>query len=520
MTVEDSASEVVATLTLDGHDSTIDPYYISPSDGANNEDVVKDYTFTWKITGCSTGRYTVEENGEALNGYNVSTSGEGTVDVSESTWIFSSNVGLITDNASSNITLGTQSIVAASLKGKQYLIWTSMSLSSAQKEEVIRWLNFDEDGDLTTFRTGANSVTLENSHFYSGDGLKDGITFSGSTIKFVPSADGSQTGTLTFGDKDVWQHVLSGDYTWKEQKNGDIDVTNTYSKQYTIKVDKSWAYPEGFNPDSTTTEHSGVMVALYDGKTIAKDANGEELVKTTNGGTCTFTNLLKNTYTVREVVKSGDHYIPIKSGGYVKLDEGDKVNNVTGNIYSVLYDEKTTGLPEGVDKYYTVTNTLVLGSVEITKTDAENNPLAGAEFTITGPNDYSSVLTTALEDKDGKKVATVKFTNLLPGEYTITETKSPAGHSLLANPIKIKIGAGEHELNSNGTLNQDEGYNAVASSTGKNSTYYYNWGATVINNKGFTLPSTGGMGTYLFTIGGIVIMAGAAFALIAMKKRA
>ena len=42
----------------------------------------------------------------------------------------------------------------------------------------------------------------------------------------------------------------------------------------------------------------------------------------------------------------------------------------------------------------------------------------------------------------------------------------------------------------------------------------------VRNNKGFSLPSTGGAGTYLFTIGGIVIMAGAAFALIAMKKRA
>ena len=43
---------------------------------------------------------------------------------------------------------------------------------------------------------------------------------------------------------------------------------------------------------------------------------------------------------------------------------------------------------------------------------------------------------------------------------------------------------------------------------------------TITNNKGFSLPETGGMGTYLFTIGGIVIMAGAAFALIAMKKRA
>ena len=40
----------------------------------------------------------------------------------------------------------------------------------------------------------------------------------------------------------------------------------------------------------------------------------------------------------------------------------------------------------------------------------------------------------------------------------------------------------------------------------------------VVNNKGFNLPATGGMGTYLFTIGGLVIMAGAALLLIASKK--
>ena len=520
LTVKDSSSEVVDTLTLDGHGSTIAPYNISPSDGENNEDEVRDYTFTWKVTECSTGTYTVEENGETLNGYDVSTSGEGTVDVSELTWSFSSDVKLITDNASSNITLGTQSIVAASLKGKQYLIWTSMSLSSAQKEEVIRWLNSDEDGDLTTFRTGANSVTLENSHFYSGDGLKDGITFSGSTIKFVPSEDGSQTGTLTFGDKSVWQHVLSGDYIWQEQKNGDIDVTNTYSKQYTIKVDKTWAYPEEFSLDSTTTEHSEVMVALYDGDTIAENANGEKLVQTTDNGTCTFTNLPENTYTVREVVKSGDQYIPIESGGYVKLGEDDKVNSVTGNIYSVSYDEKTTGLPAGVDKYYTVTNTLVLGSVEIIKTDAENKPLAGAEFTITGPNNYSNVLTTELKDtEDDEKIATVKFTNLLPGEYTITETKSPEGYSLLANPIKIKIGAGQDELITNGILNQDKGYEAVASSTGDKSTYYYNWGATVVNNKLFTMPEAGGRNIFMLTLAGTAMIALAAGSTIYYRRR-
>lgn len=39
------------------------------------------------------------------------------------------------------------------------------------------------------------------------------------------------------------------------------------------------------------------------------------------------------------------------------------------------------------------------------------------------------------------------------------------------------------------------------------------------NKSGFNLPATGGMGTYLFTIGGLVIMAGAALLLIASKKR-
>ena len=42
---------------------------------------------------------------------------------------------------------------------------------------------------------------------------------------------------------------------------------------------------------------------------------------------------------------------------------------------------------------------------------------------------------------------------------------------------------------------------------------------TIANNKGSTLPSTGGMGTKLFyTIGGI-LMAGAAIVLVVRKRR-
>ena len=47
--------------------------------------------------------------------------------------------------------------------------------------------------------------------------------------------------------------------------------------------------------------------------------------------------------------------------------------------------------------------------------------------------------------------------------------------------------------------------------------FYYTF--SVQNDKGFNLPATGGMGTYIFTIAGLVIMAGAAFLLITSKKR-
>ena len=40
----------------------------------------------------------------------------------------------------------------------------------------------------------------------------------------------------------------------------------------------------------------------------------------------------------------------------------------------------------------------------------------------------------------------------------------------------------------------------------------------VLNKKGFDLPTTGGMGTWLFTIGGLVLMAGAGVLLAKGRK--
>lgn len=102
----------------------------------------------------------------------------------------------------------------------------------------------------------------------------------------------------------------------------------------------------------------------------------------------------------------------------------------------------------------------------------------------------------------------VSFNGLEEGSYQLEEIQAPAGYTLLTDRIDI-------------TISGDKGIAVDPDGEGNQYTVEDGYVVTTIkNNKGFTLPSTGGMGTYLFTIGGIVIMAGAAFALIAMKKRA
>ncbi len=111
------------------------------------------------------------------------------------------------------------------------------------------------------------------------------------------------------------------------------------------------------------------------------------------------------------------------------------------------------------------------------------------------------------------------FDGLAAGTYYLEEIKTNSGYTLLANPVKIVITAnGENVTAATATMTVDnvKTVGTVTDEDDGETRFTF----TIKNNKGFSLPSTGGMGTYLFTIGGIVIMAGAAFALIAMKKRA
>lgn len=154
--------------------------------------------------------------------------------------------------------------------------------------------------------------------------------------------------------------------------------------------------------------------------------------------------------------------------------------------------------------------------------------LAGAEFTLTAKGDTSAIkfvqvnagsatkdavyrvakagetagaTTTITTPANGKVV----FQGLKNGEYTLTETKAPAGYNKLASAIGVKVnGSNDGTDTTNATVNitynndnNDTTYDQTAS----------NGVIPVQNKSGAILPGTGGMGTIAFTVIGVLVIA-------------
>lgn len=128
---------------------------------------------------------------------------------------------------------------------------------------------------------------------------------------------------------------------------------------------------------------------------------------------------------------------------------------------------------------------------------------------------------------DNTKVECLGFVGLNAGEYDIQEKVAPTGYKLNTTKVPVSITA---DIDADGYLKSYDVEIGGAKST-------YTWKAekegdplTVVsettnqtylfpNNNVGTLPSTGGMGTVLFTVGGIAIMAIALFLLFGGKKK-
>ncbi len=157
----------------------------------------------------------------------------------------------------------------------------------------------------------------------------------------------------------------------------------------------------------------------------------------------------------------------------------------------------------------------------INKVDGENEPLAGAEFTLEkkvkddeAEGGYEWVAITSVKNDDG---TTFTFSGLDDGDYRLTETKTPDGYNTI-DPIEFTVTA-EHDIKSDNPAltslngNATTGEITFASNTGDGSLT-----ADVVNQSGATLPETGGIGTTIFYIVGGILVVTAGILLITKKR--
>lgn len=174
--------------------------------------------------------------------------------------------------------------------------------------------------------------------------------------------------------------------------------------------------------------------------------------------------------------------------------------------------------------------------LDTTKVDGQNNntKLEGAEFKLRNAKnkwvivDDNGQVTGWADTQDGGSKLTsdenglFKVIGLDDGTYYLKETKAPIGYNLLSSEITVVITA----TTTNGqTWTDGQASSALTKlevtadgtvGTGDTSTGIA--GITVANNKGSTLPETGGMGTTVFYALGAVLVVGAAYVVLKRKK--
>ena len=325
--------------------------------------------------------------------------------------------------------------------------------------------------------SGTDNKMTADPVYANGNWTLSGEAYAKST---APSIDKKITGSTTAdGKKDTTDTNLN-------EKGNDVaigDIVNyeitthipSYSKQYsevTYSATVNDDVEKNFDPNTNTAK------LVYSNNPLDKD-----ITKETESKTYTYT------FSIGAALSASIQNYNKKVNQIIKVDADGKVIS-TKTSESGLEKDKVIEVKEG------------------------------AEFTLTNKKTGKSY--TATTGADGG----LTFEGLDAGEYTLVETKAPSGFALSNKEIPVVIAATYTEKGKLDTLTikidgqRTSEYKANYTAEGKVNTITNTTEVTdVVNTKLGTLPSTGGMGTYLFTIIGVVVMAGAAGAFFMSRRK-
>jgi fimbrial isopeptide formation D2 family protein/LPXTG-motif cell wall-anchored protein len=128
----------------------------------------------------------------------------------------------------------------------------------------------------------------------------------------------------------------------------------------------------------------------------------------------------------------------------------------------------------------------------------------------------TSDVTFSATSADGTNLGKFEFTGLAYGEYWLVETVAPSGYRMLGEPIAVTVGATDttNSYDSALTLADAQANQFTTSTLGTPINTL-----TVDNYEGFSFPLTGGMGTLIFVVGGIVLIGLAGIVIVSTRRK-
>ncbi|MGN1132948.1 MAG: isopeptide-forming domain-containing fimbrial protein, partial [Oscillospiraceae bacterium] len=417
-----------------------------------------------------------------------------------------------------------------------------------------------EGSDITTTIKGDNAtktITLPDHGYYIIVGSKPASTdekaaVSRSILVFADGLSGHDV-TLKESVPSVEKKVKDDEgNTWQDITDQEIGktvsfkLTGTLPSTYDDYSEYAYTFHDTlskgltFDPDSVVVTVNGIEVTT--GFTVTPDTVTSDPTADT-AITVAFKDLKDKELGAPYTNLTKDSKIVVTYNA--KVNSGAEIGN-NGNPNEVYLEYSNNPNGDGTGKTAKDVVTVVTFKLDVTKVDATDTTqkLSGAEFTLQNAAGeyYDSATKTWVAQE--KKLTTdnngaILAEGLKEGTYTLTETKAPNGHDLLASPIDFKIVA-TYNTNDNNTVSGEwdgaatdalapiktlklykgndafptEGATAIditeyttEDGTENANVANGNVDLQIANVAGKGLPSTGGMGrTILYVCGGIVVL--------------
>lgn len=398
------------------------------------------------------------------------------------------------------------------------------------------------NGELSMKKESSLPNITNGNQCYSLAGAKYGI--------YTDAACTQNVATLTTkedGSSNVVE-LKAGTYYWKELsaspgyevynppiENRKVTITAGQPTSFTaqeppgndptnIEITKIWNGPE--TDTIPTLEGTQFTIKYYDGyytkdnlPSTPKRTWVLEVKKDKNTGK--FITGLADSYLVEgsdEFYRDGSGFVCLPYGtisiqetkpaagytleGYLTDKDGNKISTDSELYVAQINKDSGAVRLQGGNKF-TGYNTPVFGSIKLKKYDSDGKtPLAGVTFQCVGKTVED--VYTATTDSNGEIV----FDNLYPDVYTITETSTVDGHTLLKEPIVVEVPMRVTEEYIN-EFNVDR--DSVTYDPADDIYYIHEFTYEITNDVTFKMPMSGGLTTpmtFVPLIAGMGIMGG------------